>query len=150
MSRGKKPIKVWAYRNYQLVKECKSLAEAAASTLESITTVRLYLDQPKATRKGNVFTSEPLTQEEMQHMPVKEEKKYEPRANSNCKVQLGNLELEVECSDHQVFFLERSKEARKAQLRQFIYNKLHTYWLTVPQRVSLLDKRFLQEIIDSL
>ena len=150
MSRGKKPIKVWAYRNYQLVKECKSLAEAAASTLESITTVRLYLDQPKATRKGNVFTSQPLTQEEMQHMPVKEEKKYEPRANSNCKVQLGNLELEVECSDHQVFFLERSKEARKAQLRQFIYNKLHTYWLTVPQRVSLLDKRFIQEILDSL
>ena len=150
MSRGKKPIKVWAYRNYQLVKECKSLAEAAASTLESITTVRLYLDQPKATRKGNVFTSEPLTQEEMQHMPVKEEKKYEPRANSNCKVQLGNLELEVECSDHQVFFLERSKEARKAQLRQFIYTKLHTYWLTVPQRVSLLDKRFIQEILDSL
>ena len=150
MSRGKKPIKVWAYRNYQLVKECKSLAEAAASTLESITTVRLYLDKPKATRKGNVFTSQPLTQEEMQHMPVKEEKKYEPRANSNCKVELGNLELEVECSDHQVFFLERSKEARKAQLRQFIYTKLHTYWLTVPQRVSLLDKRFIQEILDSL
>lgn len=150
MSRGKKPIKVWAYRNYQLVKECKSLTEAAASTLESIATVRLYLDQPKATRKGYVFTSEPLTQEEMQHMPVKEEKKYEPRANSNCKVQLGNLELEVECSDHQVFFLERSKEARKAQLRQFIYTKLHTYWLTVPQSVSLLDKRFLQEILDSL
>ena len=150
MSRGKKPIKVWAYRNYQLVKECKSLAEAAASTLESITTVRLYLDQPKATRKGNVFTSQPLTPEEMQHMPVKEEKKYEPRANSNCKVQLGHLELEVECSNHQVFFLERSKEARKAQLRQFIYNKLHTYWLTVPERVSLLDKRFIQEILDSL
>lgn len=148
--RGKKPKKVWVYRNYQLVKECQSMAEAAASTLENTTTVRTYLDQQKATRKGNVFTSEPLTQEEMQHMPIKEEKKYEPRANSNCKVELGNLELEVECSNHQVFFLERSKEARKAQLKQFIYNKLHTYWLTVPQRVSLLDKRFLQEIIDSL
>lgn len=150
MSRGKKPIKVWVYKNYELIKECQSMAEAAASTLENTTTVRTYLDQPKATRKGNVFTSQPLTQEEMQHMPIKKEKKYEPRANSNCKVELGNLELEVECSDHQVFFLERSKEARKAQLRQFIYNKLHTYWLTVPQTVSLLDKRFLQEIIDSL
>lgn len=148
--RGKKPKKVWVYKDYHLVRECKSLTEAAASTLESIATVRLYLDQPKATRRGNVFTSEPLTEEEMQHMPVKEEKKYEPRANSNCKVELGNLELEVECSDHQVFHLERSKEARKAQLRQFIYTKLHTYWLTVPQRVSLLDKRFLQEILDSL
>lgn len=150
MSRGKKPIRVWVYKDYQLVKECKSLAEAAASTLESITTVRLYLDQPKATRRGFVFVSEPLTEEEMEHMPTKLEKKQEPRANTNCKVQLGNLELEVECSDHQVFHLERSKEARKAQLRQFIYTKLHTYWLTVPQRVSLLDKRFLQEILDSL
>ena len=150
MSRGKKPIKVWVYKNYQLVKECQSMAEAAASTLENTTTVRTYLDQPKATKRGYVFVSEPLTEEEMQHMPIKEEKKYEPRANSNCKVELGNLEIEVECSDHQVFFLERSKEARKAQLKQFIYNKLHTYWLTVPQTVSLLDKRFLQEIIDSL
>ena len=150
MSRGKKPIKVWVYRNYQLIKECQSMAEAAASTLENTTTVRTYLDQQKATRKGYVFVSEPLTEEEMQHMPIKEEKKYEPRANSNCKVELGNLELEVECSNHQVFHLERSKEARKAQLREFIYTKLHTYWLTVPQTVSLLDKRFLQEIIDSL
>ena len=150
MSRGKKPKKVWVYKNYQLVKECKSLTEAAASTLESIATVRLYLDQPKATRRGYVFTSEPLTPEEMQHMPIKEENKQEERANSNCKVELGNLELEVECSNHQVFFLERSKEARKAQLREFIYTKLHTYWLTVPQSVSLLDKRFLQEILDSL
>lgn len=150
MSRGKKPIKVWVYKDYQLVRECKSLTEAAASTSESIATVRTYLDKPKATKKGYVFVSEPLTEEEMQHMPIKEEKKYEPRANSNCKVELGNLELEVECSDHQVFHLERSKEARKAQLRQFIYSKLHTYWLTVPQKVSLLEKRFLQEIIDSL
>lgn len=149
MSRGKKPIKVWVYKDYQLVKECQSMAEAAASTLESVTTVRTYLNQPKATRRGYVFVSEPLTPEEMEHMPIKKEKQ-EPRANSNCKVQLGNLELEVECSDHQVFHLERSKEARKAQLRQFIYTKLHTYWLTVPQRVSLLDKRFLQEILDSL
>ena len=148
--RGKKPIKVWVYKDFQLVKECKSLAEAAASTLESITTVRLYLNQPKATRRGYVFVSEPLTPEEMQHMPIKEEKKQEPRSNSNCKVELGNLELEVECANHQVFQLERSKEARKAQLRQFIYNKLHTYWLTVPQSVSLLEKRFLQEILDSL
>ena len=149
MSRGKKPIKVWVYKNYELIKECQSMAEAAASTLENTTTVRTYLDQPKATKRGYVFVSEPLTEEEMQHMPIKEEKQ-ELRANSNCKVELGNLEIEVECSSHQVFHLERSKEARKAQLRQFIYTKLHTYWLTVPQTVSLLDKRFLQEIIDSL
>ena len=148
--RGKKPKKVWVYKDYQLVRECQSMAEAAAATRENTTTVRTYLDKPKATRKGYVFVSEPLTEEEMQHMPIKEEKKYKPRANSNCKVELGSLELEVECSNHQVFHLERSKEARKAQLRKFIYNQLRTYWLTVPQKVSLLDKRFLQEILDSL
>lgn len=148
--RGKKPIKVWVYKDFQLVKECKSLTEAAASTLESIATVRLYLDQPKATRRGYVFTSEALTQDEMEHMPIKEEKKQEPRANSNCKVELGNLELEVACSDHQVFHLERSKEARKAQLRQFIYTKLYNHWMIVPQNIALLEKRFVQEILDSL
>jgi len=150
MSRGKKPVKVWVYKDYQLVKECKSLTEAAASTLENIATVRIYLDKPKASKRGFVFVSEPLTEEEMQHMPIKEEKKQEERANSNCKVELGNLELEVACSDHQVFHLERSKEARKAQLRQFIYNKLYNHWMIVPQNIALLEKRFLQEILDSL
>jgi len=147
--RGKKPKKVWVYKNYQLVKECKSLTEAAASTLESIATVRTYLDKPKASKRGFVYVSEPLTQDEMEHMPIREEKKEE-RANSNCKVELGNLELEVACSDHQVFHIERSKEARKAQLRQFIYTKLYNHWMIVPQNIALLEKRFLQEILDSL
>mgnify|MGYP007115389958 CR=1 FL=1 len=150
MSRGKEPKKVWVYKNYQLVRECKSLTEAAASTMESISTVRIYLDKPKATRRGFVFVSEPLTQDEMQHMPIKEEKKQEPRSNSDCKVELGNLEFEVACSDHQVFHLERSKEARKAQLRHFIYTKLYNHWMIVPKNIVLLEKRFLQEILDSL
>lgn len=148
--RGRKAKKVWVYKNYQLVRECKSLTEAAASTLESISTVLKYLDKPKATRRGYVFVSEPLTEDEMENMPIKKEKKQEPRANSNCKVELGNLELEVECSDHQVFHLERSKEARKAQLRQFIYTKLYNHWMIVPQNIALLEKRFVQEILDSL
>lgn len=147
--RGKKPKKVWVYKDYQLVKECKSLTEAAASTMESISTVITYLDKPKASKRGFVFVSEPLTEEEMEHMPIKEEKKQEERANSNCKVELGNLELEVACLDHQVFHLERSKEARKAQLRQFIYAKLYNHWMIVPKNIVLLEKRFLQEIIDS-
>ena len=147
--RGKKPKKVCVYKNYQLVRECKSLTEAAASTLESISTVRTYLDKPKASKRGFVFVSEPLTQDEMEHMPIRKEKQ-EPRANSNCKVELGNLELEVACSDHQVFHLERSKEARKAQLRQFIYTKLYKHWMIVPQNIALLEKRFVQEILDSL
>ena len=148
--RGKKPKKVWIYKDYQLVRECQSMAEAAASTLENTTTVRTYLNQPKATKRGYVFVSEPLTEEEMEHMPLMEEKEPDERANGACKVKLQEgQELEVSCYDHRAFLLERSKEARKAQLRQYIYTRLRPYWLTVPQQISNFERRFLQEIIDS-
>lgn len=146
----RKPKKVWVYKDYQLVKECKSIQEAADSTQESTATVRTYLDKPKASKRGYVFVSEPLTAEEMEHMPLMEEKELDERANGACKVKLQEgQELEVSCYDHRAFLLERSKEARKAQLRQYIYTRLRPYWLTVPQQVSNFERRFLQEIIDS-
>lgn len=146
----RKPKKVWVYKDYQLVKECKSIQEAADSTQETISTVRTYLDKPKASKRGYVFVSEPLTAEEMEHMPILEEKEPDERANGACKVKLQEgQELEVSCYDHRAFLLERSKEARKAQLRQYIYTRLRPYWLTVPQQVSSFERRFLQEIIDS-
>lgn len=76
-------------------------------------------------------------------------KKNEGYSNAT-KVKVGDLELEVNHKDRQIFFLERNKEARKQQLKQFIHSKLNQRWLTIQKSQATLERKFLQEIIDSL
>ena len=65
-------------------------------------------------------------------------------------VNLQGLELEVNHKDQQIFHLERNKDARKQQLRQFIHAKLNQRWMTIQKSQATLERKFLQEIIDSL
>ena len=65
-------------------------------------------------------------------------------------VKLQGLELEVNHKDRQIFFLERSKEARKHQLKEFIHNHLRQRWLTIAKSQATLEKKFVQDLIYSL
>lgn len=65
-------------------------------------------------------------------------------------VNLGRFQFEVNHKDKQIFHLERSKEARKEQLRQFIHAKLNQRWMTIAQQQALLEKRFIKDLLDSL
>lgn len=65
-------------------------------------------------------------------------------------VKLQGLELEVNHKDRQIFFLERNKEARKEQLRKFIHAKLNQRWLTIDKSQAILEKKFVQTLLDSL
>lgn len=65
-------------------------------------------------------------------------------------VKLQGLELEVNHKDRQIFFLERNKEARKEQLRKFIHNHLRERWLTIQKSQAILEKKFVQTLLDSL
>lgn len=76
-------------------------------------------------------------------------KKNEGYSNAT-KVKVGDLELEVNHKDKQIFHLERNKEARKQQLKQFIHSKLNQRWMTIQKSQAILERKFLQEIIDSL
>lgn len=66
------------------------------------------------------------------------------------KVIVDDLELEVNHNNKQAFFLERSKEGRKEQLRTFILLKLQERWNKIPKTQASLEKLFVREIIDSL
>ena len=65
-------------------------------------------------------------------------------------VNLQGLELEVNHKDKQIFHLERNKDARKHQLKEFIHCKLKQRWLTIDKAQAILEKHFLQSLIDSL
>lgn len=65
-------------------------------------------------------------------------------------VNLGRFQFEVNHKDKQIFHLERNKEARKEQLKQFIHSKLNQRWMTIAQQQALLEKRFVKDLLDSL
>ena len=65
-------------------------------------------------------------------------------------VKVGDLEIEVNHKDRQIFFLERNKEARKEQLRKFIHNHLRERWLTITKSQAILERKFVQTLLDSL
>lgn len=65
-------------------------------------------------------------------------------------VNLQGLELEVNHKDRQIFHLERNKEARKEQLRRFIHNHLRERWLTISKAQAILEKKFVQTLLDSI
>ncbi len=65
-------------------------------------------------------------------------------------VNLQGLEIEVNHKDRQIFFLERNKEARKQQLKEFIHNHLRQRWLTITKSQAILERKYVQTLLDSL
>jgi hypothetical protein len=90
----------------------------------------------------------------MANLPIAGEKKEETRQrvrfNNICKEHIQNQEFEVDCKNREIFFFERSKEARKSQLKQYIFNKLKFHFLTIPKSKANLEIRFITELINSL
>lgn len=143
----KKPIKTYLYHNRQFVGAYDSITEAAVAGGETLPTARhVILGKTKITQKGNVYTTHPLTDEEIQKLPIKEQ-----RFNGGCKVHVSNrIEYEVPCRDHKVCYQPRSREGKLMMLKKFIYNQMDYKWKTQPIQITELQKKFLQELFDSL
>ena len=143
----KKPIKTYLYHNRQFVGAYNSITEAAVAAGESLPTARQIIQGiAKMSRKGNVYTTRELTQEEIEKLPIKEE-----RFNSECKVQADEkIEYEVDCASHKVCYIPRSREGKLKMLRQFINQQMEYKWATQPKQITTLQKKFLEELFDSL
>ena len=147
------PKATYCYQHKEFVKKTASAQEAAALADTSVTTVRKIIngDLP-STRDGWVFTDEPLTPEEMKHMPDSWKEKIPlKRINKKtCRKEVRNQEYEVSCSDGLVTHIPRSKEERKQLLRAIVYTKLETRWKLIPETISTLERQTISELINSL
>lgn len=141
----------YAYKNNELVGFFNSLGEASDKTKENTTTIRNILEgKQEISRRGYVYTDEPLTEEEMQSMPIIKEIKQEKRFNQDCKQIIGNYDYEVPCANHQVTYQARSKEQRIKQFKFFLYQKLQMHWQLIPKAAVNLEKVYINEFLDSL
>lgn len=143
--RPKRPVNV--YRNHEFIGHFNSINEASDKTKENSATIRNILEgKQQITRKGYVYTDEPLTEEEIQSMPIKEGKRF----NNDCKKLFNGFDYEVPCSNHQVTYQARSKEQRIKDFKYFIYQKLYTHWNSIPKAAVNLERIYIDEFLDSL
>lgn len=143
----------YAYKNHELVGFFNSINEASDKTKENTATIRNILEgKQQITRKGYVYTDEPLTEEEIQSMPTIKEKKTKEgkRFNNDCKKLFNGFDYEVPCNNHQVTYQARSKEQRIKDFKFFLYQKLYTHWNSIPKAQVNLEKIFIDEFLDSI
>lgn len=151
----RKPKECFVYKNGELVGRYDSQAYAAEATGVSPCVIgRITRGDAISTKNGYHFSNKELTKEEMANLPIagekKEETKQRVRFNNICKEHIKNQEFDVDCKNREIFFFERSKEARKSQLKQYIFSKLKFHFLTIPKSKANLEIRFINEIINSL
>lgn len=141
----------YAYKNHELVGFFNSLGEASDKTKENVTTIRNILEgKQEISRRGYVYTDEPLTEEEMQSMPTKKEIKQEKRFNNDCKQLFNGYDYEVPCNNHQVTYQARSKEQRIKDFKFFLYQKLQMHWDMIPKAQTNLEKVYINEFLNSI
>ena len=151
----KRPKETFVYKNGEFVGRYDCQAYAADATGVSPCVIgRITRGEATSTKDGYHFSNRELTKEEMANLPIAGEKQQETkervRFNNRCKEYIENQEFEVDCDDRKIFFFERSKEGKKAQLKQYIYSKLKFHFLTIPKKQAILEKRFIDDLIDSL
>ena len=143
----------YAYKNHELVGFFNSINEASDKTKENTATIRNILEgKQQITRKGYVYTDEPLTEQEIQSMPTIKEKeiKERKRFNDDCKKLFNGFDYEVPCSNHQVTYQARSKEQRIKDFKFFLYQKLDSHWQKLPKAAKNLEIVYINEFLDSL
>ena len=140
----RKPKECYIYRDGEFVGKFDSQLHAAEATNTNVSVVGMIArGERKIAKNGYYFSNRELTKEEMANLPISGEKKEETRQrirfNNQCK----------EFEDRE-FFFERSKEGKKAQLKQYIYSKLKFHFLTIPKKQAILEKRFIDTLINEI
>lgn len=151
----RKPKECYVYRDGEFVGKFDSQLHAAEATNTNVSVVGMIArGERKIAKNGYYFSNRELTKEEMANLPIAGEKQEEAiervRFNNRCKEYIENQEFEVDCDDRKIFFFERSKEGKKAQLKQYIYSKLKFHFLTIPKKQAILEKRFVDTLINEI
>lgn len=145
---------VYCYQHRQFIIKTPSVKGAANIANTSTTTVnKIIKGTLEVTADGWVFTTEPLSPDEMEHMPDSNKIYSKPnltRIGKNCYKQVKKQMYDVPCKTGLVTHIPRTREERLKMLKQFITTKLRTRWMLIPEKVATLEQQMLTELLDSL
>lgn len=151
----KKPKAVYAYLNKEPIGRFNSIKEAAERTnLTSATVGNIARGKQKvSTSNGYYFSFKKLTQDEIEYIPMKENKEeleYVKVDGKSCRKVVDKCSYEVDCNNKQVCFFPRSKQAKIQDFKKFIYSKMYDRWMLIPQKVATLERVYINEFLNAM
>ena len=155
MTRGRKPIPIYIYKNQELWCKAASIAEAAEITSVTPPQVRnilYHIGKQTCTRQGFSYYTKPLKEDELEQLPCidTEQKGYTRIDGKSCRQIVEEQEYEVACKDGKVTYQASKKQERIDNFKQFLFNSLRERWMLIPKKQATLEKTFIREFLDSI
>ena len=155
MTRGRKPIQVYIYKNREFCCKVASIAEAADKTSVTPTQVRsilYHLVKRPCTRQGFAYSTKPLTDDEIEQLPCMDANKkgYTKVDGKRCRQIVDEQEYEVSGADGNVTYQASNKQDRIDNFKQFIFTSLKERWMLIPKKQATLERTFIREFLDSI
>lgn len=155
MSRGKKPIPIYIYKNQEFWYKAASIAEAAEKTGVTPTQVRnilYHIGKQPCTRQGFAYFTKPLTDEEREQLPCMDTdpKGYTRVDGKSCRQIVEQQEYEVNCNDGKVTFQAAKKSERIENFKTFLFTKFRERWMIIPKAHATLERQYIREFLDSI
>ena len=155
MTRGRKPIQVYIYKNKEFWCKASSIAEASQKTGVTPTQVRnilYHLGKQPCTRQGFAYSTKPLTDDEREQLPCMDTdpKGYTRVDGRSCRQIVETQEYEVNCNDGKVTHQPAKKQERIDNFKRFLFTKFRERWMIIPQKEATLERIFIREFLDSI
>lgn len=155
MTRGRKPIPIYIYKNQEFCCKAASIAEAAEITSVTPPQVRnilYHLGKQTCTRQGFSYYTKPLTEDEIEQLTCidTEQKGYKRIDGKSCRQIVEEQEYEVACKDGKVTYQASKKQERIDNFKQFLFNSFRERWMLIPKKQATLEKTFIREFLDSI
>lgn len=155
MTRGRKPIQVYIYKNRELCCKAASIAEAAEKTSVTPAQVRnilYHLGKQPCTRQGFAYSTKPLTDDEIEQLPCidTDKKGYTKVDGKRCRQIVDEQEYEVSGADGNVTYQASKKQERIDNFKQFLFNSLRERWMIINKKQATLERIFIREFLDSI
>lgn len=155
MTRGRKPIPIYIYKNQELWCKAASIAEAAEKTSVTPPQVRnilYHIGKQTCTRQGFSYSTKPLTDDEIEQLPCMDtdKKGYTKVDGKRCRQIVDEQEYEVACKDGKVTYQASKKQERIDNFKQFLFNSFRERWMLIPKSQATLEKTFIREFLESI
>lgn len=153
--RGRKPIQVYIYKNREFCCKAASIAEAAEIT--SVTTAQVrnilyHLGKQTCTRQGFVYSTKPLTDDEIEQLPCidTDKKGYTKVDGKRCRQIVDEQEYEVSGADGNVTYQASKKQERIDNFKQFLFTSFRERWMLINKAQATLERTYIREFLDSI
>ena len=145
----------YLYKDREYIGTFPSATQAAQHAGETTMVARNVLSKRcKITRKGYHYSYKPLSQEEIDNLPIREEKQpKQQQKEKTYKVlyrETENCQWEIETNNPNLFQFPRNRKEKVEMLKQFIYKKLTPIWRAQPKPLSEMEQEFVKDLCKSI